>query len=175
MHIPKTYLSQERIIATDKFIERNHLSLCRSCEEVAQRISSKSKEDFFGFSSEVLIDYAGFEQVKDQLKEDAVKKYESGEKTWSVIGDIKTCAQDFLDYMNFAWGKAEDQRGISASRSVCKLGEWLWLMGRGDLHDEIHRDDLYNPYGAPALISICEKMGITVPESLIEFAKHPCD
>jgi hypothetical protein len=173
MNEPKTFLSQARILVTDEFLEKNKLSL-RSPKEVFARIKEAENSDYLGFAKEVLMDYADFGDVKHLFKDDYVKEIESGTSQWKQISDLRECAQEFLDYMNFAWGKAEDQRGISASRSVQKLGEWLWLMNREDLYDEISRDDLYNPYGAPALISVCEKMDIPVPKSLIEFAKHPC-
>jgi hypothetical protein len=47
-------------------------------------------------------------------------------------------------------------------------------MGRDDLRQILDNEDLYNPYGSPALIKVCEEMGITVPISFIEFSKIKC-
>lgn len=171
---PKTPLSQERILATDEFINRNNLRL-KSQEEFAKKFSElQAKESFIDFRPEVLMDYLNFENARPFLKEEYIHKVEKGEEEWEMITTIEECAQDFLDYMNFAWGKAEDQRGISAGRSIQKLGMWLWIMNREDLQTLIEKDELYNPYGAPALIEVCTEMGITIPESLVEFAEQKC-
>lgn len=158
-----------------KLIEKNNLFL-RTQEEIAAKFDILQKSDnLFNFGPEVLLPYLTFENAKSYLKEEYVKKVESGEEKWEVPGfSIEKVAKDFLEYMEFAWGKAEDERGISASRSIQKLSVWLWLMNQDDLKRLIEDDELYNPYGAPALIAVCDKMGIKVPESLREFAKHKC-
>lgn len=171
----ETHLSHPRIISVAGFIKRNHLEL-RGYDEIVERFKaiSGADDDFFGFKTALMAHYLRFEDAKSILKDEYVREVESGDKKWVTITDTSECAQDFLDYMSFAWGKAEGERGISASRSIEKLGTWLWLMGRGDLEELISQDDLYNPYGAPALIEVCERMGIVVPDSLIEFSKVKC-
>lgn len=167
LYEPKTYLNEERIICDQDFIDRNNLTLSRSIEDIKEKI--KNSDSFFGFDKEVYIEFLDFENAKEFLSEEYSKKVESGETEFKYVNDIHVAAQDFLDYMNFAWGKAQDERGLSASRSVAKLGAWLWMMGRNDLEEMINDDDLYNPYGAPALIAVCKEMGIKYPESLDEF------
>lgn len=148
-----------------QLIEKNNLRL-RTQEELVAKFDEVQKSGgFLDFRPEVLINYLTFENAKPHLKKDAV------EKEWEVIETIEKCVQEFLDYMKFAWGKAEDQRGLSASRSIQKLGMWLWIMNREDLSMILDDDSLYNPYGAPALIEVCDKMGIEVPSSLREFAE----
>lgn len=162
---PKTYLSEERILVTPEFIKNNKLAL-RSQEEIAAKAKELQKTDMFGFGAGVLLEHLGFKYAKEFLKEGTT------EEEWvdcGIVDTIEEAAQDFLDYMNFAWGKAQDERGLSANRSVMKLGSWLWLMGRDDLSEIIQDEDKYAPYGAPALIEVCEKMGIKYPESLAEF------
>lgn len=174
MNEPKTYLSQPRVLATKEFIESNSLSI-RPHDEIVEKYKDvKAEESFFDFRPEVLIQFLTFESAKPFFKPEYVAEVEAGTKEWTYVDTIEEAAQDFLDYMNFAWGKAEDERGISASRSIQKLSMWLWIMGREDLADIIHKDSLYNPYGAPALIEVCRLMGIEVPESLVEFSKHKC-
>lgn len=156
-----------RIPVTPEFVEQNKLSLNRTPEEIIKHIQDAN--DMFGFQSEVLVAYLTFEQAKPLLKPDAQAS------NWgATITDVKEAAQDFLDYMTFAWMKAKDRRGISASRSIEKLAAWLWLMGREDLEELILRDELYNPYGAPALIAVCEKMRVAVPKEVIKFASLKC-
>jgi len=164
-----------RIPVTDKFIGRNKLELKRTDIETVARIRDAA-EDFFGFEREVLANYLSKDAIINftgLFKEEYVEKVKSGEESVEVPG-LEESVQDFLDYMVFGWMKAMDERGNSASRSVSKLGAWLWLFGRDDLRRFIHDDDLYNPYGAPALIKVCEEMGIEVPDDLRSFAAVKC-
>lgn len=164
----------EKEITLEQLIKKNKLQL-RTQQELAAKFDKLQNDaGIFDFRSEVLMNYLDFESAKPHLKEDYVKEVEAGTKQWNKITTIEKCAEDFLDYMKFAWGKAEDERGLSASRSIQKLSMWLWIMNRDDLRRIIEDDDLYNPYGAPALIEVCNEMGIKVPKSLIEFSKIKC-
>lgn len=174
MKEPKCYLSEyPRMEATAEFIERNNLTLERTVSEIQDRMRD-AQASFLDFSSEVYPKFLSVEDSREFFKEEYFDKVASGELEIPPIPSLEEAAQDFLDYMNFAWGKAEDERGISATRSVQKLGAYLWLFGRDDLRRLIDDDELYNPYGAPALIAVCEEMDIDVPDSLREFAKHRC-
>ena len=165
-------LDYDRILVSEGFIKSNNLKL-KSQEDIgAEFVRIIGENNMFEFRTEILIYYISFQTAKRFLKESAVKEYESGKEEWTVITDINETVQDFLDYMVFAWGKAEDERGISASRSISKLSVWLWMLGRQDLVEKINDSSLYNPYGAPALIVVCEELGIKVPESLKEFAGY---
>jgi len=157
-----------------ELIKKNKLQLKTQQEFVNKFDELKNSGGVFDFRPEVLVNYLTFENAKPHLMKDYVKEVEQGLKQWEQITTIEKCADDFLQYMAFAWGKAEDERGISASRSIQKLGMWLWIMNRDDLRTIIEDDDLYNPYGAPALIEVCNQMGIEVPNSLIEFSKVRC-
>ncbi len=161
-----------RIKVTEDFVKRNNLKLVRTEEEIIKRIKNAG---WFDFAAEVLVDYLSWKNAKQFYKDDYVKEVESGKREKpKKITDIYETAQDFLDYMVFGWKKALDKKGLSAIRTINKLSHWLWLMGREDLERLIQNDELYNPYGTPALIAVCEKMGIKVPEDLIEFSKHKC-
>jgi hypothetical protein len=161
-----------RIALTKDFIKRNKLKF-KPQNIIKDQFIEEFKNPCF-FSADVLIDYLDYQNAKKFLTDEYIQGIESGDKTWVKIDTIEEAAQDFLDYMVFAWMKSEDERGISASRSIEKLGSWLFLMGRDDLSDLIHKKELYNPYGAPALIAVCDAMGIKVPDSLIEFSKNKC-
>jgi len=160
-----------RIIITEDFVARNNFKLERTQEEIFKRIKDSNA---FDFANDVLIDYLDFETARPLLKIEYAKKIEEGEEKWEKINDVFETAQDFLDYMVFGWGKALDERGLSASRTISKCGHWLWLMGRDDLRMLISDDSLYDPYGSPALIAVCEKMGIEVPNELKDFSKIKC-
>ena len=160
----------DRILVNKAFVKKNKLKYDRSQKEILERIENSN---CFDFAANVLADYLNWSTAKKFYKDEYVKDVEAGKKKKPKrINDIYETAQDFLDYMVFGWMKAMDGRGISAGRTVNKLGHWLWLMGRDDLKAIINDDDLYNPYGTPALIAVCEKMGVEVPDDLREFSKH---
>ena len=59
------------------------------------------------------------------------------------------------DYINFAYEKAYDQRGISASRSMWKFSQWLWVLD----DDEMNCEN-YDNYGIGVLDQIVLKYGL---------------
>lgn len=169
----KTFLytpEEERLLVSQEFIEKNNFKL-RSYEEILQRFKDKDDEDFFGNKREVLSNYIKFDDILPFVRQDYLEEFKSKKDVYAFVDTIEECTQDFLDYMNFAWGKAVNERGLSASRSIAKLSVWLWLVSRDDLSTLIESDNLYNPYGAPALVAVCEKLNITVPKEVIEFSK----
>jgi hypothetical protein len=161
--------NEPRILITGEFIESNNLSL-KTQEEIVNR--ARNSNNPFGFGLEVLCESLSLDNIQEFLNDDGKEKYKSDPSLYEYADTIEETAQDFLDYMVFAWMKAEDERGLSAGRSIEKLGEWLWILGREDLNEKINDGDLYNPYGTPALIAVCKDLGINVPDSLIDFAKR---
>lgn len=161
-----------RILVTEEFVTKNNLTLARTPEEIMQRM--KDNRGLFDFSSEILVEYLPWEMAKASYKEEYQKEVDSGTKTYVQITDLYEGVQDMLDYMVFGWMKALDQRGISASRTINKVAAWLWLFGRDDLRRLVEDDDIYNPYGAPALIELNKALGIESPEDLIAFAQVKC-
>lgn len=155
-----------RILVTQEFVNRNKLQLTTDFEEIFRR-ARKSKEEIFCNKIEVLYHYLPFNLVKEFLEKEIVEEIESGKRVWTQITDIYETVQDFLDYMVFGWMKALESRSLSASRTIAKLSAWLFLLGREDLSTTIERSDLYAWYGIPALIKICEELGIEVPQDLI--------
>jgi len=118
-------------------------------EEVIQRIEERKNDDFFGWEITDLIVTLPFEKARPYMKDDSMK------------GDWKQDARDrdsvlarMLHYMPFAWEKANNCRGISASRSMSHFMAWTWIVGDdfGDLLD-------YEHYGKDNLVRICEKYG----------------
>ena len=67
--------------------------------------------------------------------------------------------EEMRGYMNFAFGKAHGQRGISASRSVWKYVQWLWLIEDEDLLAFAENESNYAMYGLPVLRKISDKYG----------------
>lgn len=121
----------------------------RSQEEIVARIEEIKKDDFFGFETSDLIDFLDFEHAKQYLKPEATAK------EWDAR-EHKTAEESIKSYMAFAWEKANDKRGISASRSVSHMRSWAWLAGNQELTDFINEEGHYAPYGKPILAKICE-------------------
>lgn len=153
-----------------EWCDRHNLRIARTQEEFVAKLTATSEMPF-DFSGEVASEFLDWEHVKPLLTEEALAKYDSGEEKFTYWDTPQKAAQSFLDYLEFASGKAQDQRGLSAIRSIQKLSCWMWALGRDDLAELLNDDDLYNPYGAPALIACSERLGIPIPLSLIEFAK----
>jgi hypothetical protein len=128
----------------------NRMSM-KAESEIIARIEARKDRDIFGFEWPYYLDLLPFEAAKPYLKEDA-----TGED-WKVktLDEIRAEA---VEYMSFAWDKANNCRGISASRSISHYQAWLWALGA----DETWVDGLsdYQFYGKPQLVEICNYLGL---------------
>lgn len=128
----------------------------RSDEEVMARIrkiQASPDKDPFGFEKSDLVATLPFSMAKRYLKDEVT------EGQWSDAMEIRDpdhVRKGIYDYMSFAWEKANNERGISASRTISHMCAWLWLLGEDELCEEI-RD--YHLYGKPQLVIICEHFG----------------
>lgn len=127
----------------------------RTANEILAELDSleASGSDFFGFIASDLIGCLPYKEARPFLKEGVTEAEWKPEPTDrdSVVARIQA-------YMEFAWGKANDRRGLSAARSLDHMRAWLWLAGEDDLHDAMMRYD-HTHYGKPALRAICEHFG----------------
>ena len=123
----------------------------RTQEEIVQHYEAQKQNDIFGFKAQVLVPYLDFEHAKPYLKEGAKSE------------DWKTCSVNpkecLLDYLKFAWEKANNCRGISASRSIKKLCEFAWLDGNDEAVKFMSDDSLYEFYGKPQLVLLSRSYG----------------
>lgn len=124
----------------------------RTEKEILERIAAVEKDDWLGTTRGDLIHALNFDAARPFLKEGV--KPEDWTTTLVTDEDVKKA---MLDYMEFAWGKANNCRGISASRSIDHYKAWLWLLGDDELF-QFCEDD-YHWYGKPQLKRICEKYG----------------
>lgn len=120
----------------------------RTVEEILARIEKRRKDDFFGFEWPEYLNALPYEKAKPYLK----PEYDG--KDWKVQSDEEV-KKRAIDYMPFAWEKANDCRRISAGRSMYHYIAWLWLLGEDFDHIE-H----YEYYGKPHLVEICEYLGL---------------
>lgn len=129
----------------------------RSDEEIVQRLRevASNGRDWMGVEQGDLVMRLPFEAAKPFLKETATAESWGKAKPRDETG-IKA---EMLDYMPFAWDKANNRRGLSADRSISHMNAWLWLMGWDAAAKQMEDDDLYNCYGKPQLRAICEAFG----------------
>ncbi len=125
----------------------------RTPDEIVARIRylEEGDRDFLFFERSDLIEHLPFSHARPFLKPEAA------ESDWEQLPlSAPSIQAEMLDYMPFAWEKANNCRGISASRSISHMKAWLWLRG-DDLGERM--DGLYEFYGKPCLRVICEKYG----------------
>ena len=122
----------------------------RTAKEILQRIEEVKNRDFFGFELSDLLARLSFDEAKPLLNPGATKD------DWPepLPRDRESILKEMFDYMPFAWGKAKNCRGISASRSMSHYNAWAWLAG-DDLGDLLN----YQYYGKDNLVKICEYYG----------------
>lgn len=110
----------------------------RTDQEIIDRINARKEADFFGF-----------ELAKPFLNPDV-----KGED-WKVQPrDRDSVLKEMLEYMPFAWDKANNCRGLSAGRSMCHYMAWVWLAG-----DDLGDLTGYQYYGKDNLVKICDHYG----------------
>jgi len=127
--------------------------MIRTTEQVLARIEEVKSDDFFGFQREVLYYALPYEAVAAT----GVLSEGVTEEKWNQDhpGTEEAITADALGYLRFAFGKAYDHRGISASRSVDKMTSYAWVLCRDDVLAEMERAD-YAQYGVPILVAFAE-------------------
>ncbi|MFI7208063.1 hypothetical protein [Micromonospora aurantiaca (nom. illeg.)] len=122
----------------------------RTQEEIVTRVWAlrANRRDIFGFREEVLVEALDLDHARQVI----APRY-LGE--WTQRVDHETYARD---YLRFAIGKILDHRGNSASRSVDKLGELAWLLGRDGIVAAMDHVG-YPMYGAPKVKAFADGFG----------------
>lgn len=122
----------------------------RTQEEIVTRVWSlrANREDIFGHREEVLVAALDLDHVREVI---ALRR--PGE--WIQRLDHDTFARE---YLRFAVEKILDHRGNSASRSVDKLSELAWLLGRDAVVTAMDHVR-YPMYGAPKIRAFADGFG----------------
>ena len=148
----------------------------RTTEEILQHIKDKHREDFLGVIAQDLIIFLPFQIAKDN----GFLKDEATEKSWNEIYMEPTeenIKSKMIDYLPFAFQKATNQRGISASRSIQHFETWLWLIKDDELLAFLNNESNFEPYGLPMLDKVEAKYNSPKPdpkfEKLAEIAFTP--
>lgn len=125
-------------------------------DEILERC--RTNDDVFGFGLGLLASYLPFEMAREFLKP------ETTEADWPQTPLARsTVIAEMADYMEFAWEKAIDERGLSANRSIIKMQAWLFLLGDTELLAFAENDRNYPMYGKPILQRICEAYELPTP------------
>ena len=109
--------------------------------------------DWLGTQRGDLINYLPFSAAKPFLKPGVD---EAGWFECQEHRDENSIKAAMLKYMPFAWDKANNNRGLSAGRSLDHMSASLWMLGLDDAATAILDYDLY---GKPHLRAICEAFG----------------
>jgi len=129
----------------------------RTQTEIVTRINERKGNGFLGFETGEYIAYLDFEHAKPFLKDGVtVDEWAAPELITADLGKIK---ERMIDYMDFAWEKAKNCRGISASRSISHYQAWLWLEGVWS-NEDIDALANYQHYGKDELAKICTHLGL---------------
>lgn len=125
--------------------------MMRTQEEIVARINAIKDNDYFGFETGDLIDFLDFQHAKPFLRP------ESGKRDWTPQPNTRENILKIMqDYMDFAWEKANNRRGISASRSMSHYSAWIWLLGDEGKFGNLKE---YEHYGKDNLVAICKEYG----------------
>lgn len=133
----------------------------RSYSEIKKRIDTS--KTFFGFDIEVLAFYLPYDEGGKELC-----KPEITEDDWNSdvhSNTVDSIYEELRSYMEFAWEKALDERGLSAVRSIEKLTALVWLLGRDDMVNYLDSND-GGSYGKNHLLYICRELELPAPEGV---------
>lgn len=126
----------------------------KTASELCSWVES-NKDDVLGFMRSAAAEVVPFSAIpKSWLKDDATPP--DGPE---VEYNRETVLDRMREYMDFAWEKALDERGISASRSIHRYQAWCYALGE---YDDIDWD-AYDSYGKPILRQLCEKYAFPIP------------
>lgn len=132
------------------------MTAARTQEEIVARGRDIAADDVFGFRTEVLVMALEFEHAREFLVANTTAEM------WAALTG-RPVDTEAREYYAFALGKMQNHRGISASRSVDKLGEFAWLLGRDDVVDAMAAAD-YAQYGAPKVRAFAAGFDLEWPD-----------
>ena len=125
----------------------------RTQNDIVQRFRERKGNDFFGFEVAEYITFMEYEHAKEFIKVGLLDAM----LPWPY--PINETPRDIIvEYLPFAWDKANNCRGLSSVRSIGHLIAWLW-MDESDITEDVERlfDNGYEFYGKNILILISIK------------------
>ena len=124
-------------------------------EELLARCAERKGSDPFGWEIIHYADYLTPESMAALLGKPLTAPHTAN--PWSRAAILT----EMQEYLSFAFDKANDQRGLSANRSIAHYIAWTWLSGDRALSASVEReyDAEYCYYGKPILRRIAEHYG----------------
>ncbi len=136
--------------------------MVRPDKDILDRIVSLGEDpsaDMFGVERSRLLESLPWETAKGFLGQDSTHT----EEGWEVerTRTRKSVIAQIRGYLEFAWGKANQCRGLSAQRSMSHFKGLIWLMGSelDGLYEWIGTEEHYSFYGKPALVRVSDLVG----------------
>ena len=121
--------------------------------QIVERIAQVG--DLFGTErGDLIFALSSFEAARPFLRDDATPERWEKSRMANTEEAIKA---SILDYLPFAWDKANNCRGLSAARSLFHMRAWLWLLGEDEVAEVLGGE--YDRYGKPQLAAISERYG----------------
>lgn len=127
----------------------------RTDKEILDRIEFVKESDWMGTETSDLLIRLSFDVAKPFLVEGAE------ESEWKMISrDRDYVLDEMFEYMSFAWDKANNGRGLSASRSMRHFSAWTWLIGDDDKLPNLNNYEFYGKDNLKDnLCAICKLYG----------------
>ena len=136
----------------------------RTEKEILERLTHKDcTDDIFGAYAGRLLDGLSYDAAvaRELVGTEFMAKVAAGEaEKWAPLTDEKARAE-ILSYLEFAWDKANNKRGLSAGRSIAHFSALTWLIGDDDAAAFLANDNHYAPYGKPMLQYLSDRYGYT--------------
>lgn len=133
----------------------------RSAQEIIDRIESHN--DIFNFSIEVLCAYLSFDEAQPLIDPGKGNRAEWERDVEHADKSREATLARMRDYMEFAWTKAQDHRGLSAIRSLIKIGCYVWLLGDDEAASQLESERT-GLYGAAHLRYVCHRYNLPIPD-----------
>jgi len=133
-----------------------------SMKDVRERFLARRDDDHFGFEAHEYCQYCGFDWLKkNDVFKKGIRRTKKNIKEYGMKIYRESIIKQMKDYMSFAYGKADGERGLSSGRSIQHYIAWAWLAGDVEFSNRIDEmsDREYSGYGMSILKSISEYYG----------------
>jgi hypothetical protein len=128
----------------------------RTQDEIVARFMLRKDLDLLGFETGEYLLALDFEHAKPFIDPRATPE------RWKdvIFSGDESVLERMRSYVDFAYEKINDERGISAVRSISHYIAWLWLVGNDALCNWVESAE-YTDYGRAIMDRICAEYGWT--------------
>lgn len=131
----------------------------RTPAEIIARMDEVAKlgRDALGVERSRLLEALPFVDAKKFLVGDHPHTPESWEAARTKT--VEQAQAQIVDYLEFAWVKANQCNGTSTTRSISHFRGLLWLIGDNETLAFLEDPESYAYFGKPQLVKLCERFG----------------